>query len=81
MTTDNKGRNGGSRATQKDHPDIVRTEIELGEMLASIGSPNPGVFVMEYQHDDWCKTLRTGRGSDCNCNPDMKVFRVKVADK
>lgn len=28
-----------------------------------------GVFLLEVAHDDWCRTMKTGNGSDCNCNP------------
>jgi hypothetical protein len=38
------------------------------EQLLSVMS-RPGVVHAVYQHDDWCRTLVTGRGSDCNCNP------------
>ena len=28
-----------------------------------------GLIMVQIAHDDWCKTLKTGNGSDCNCNP------------
>ena len=31
-------------------------------------------FVMSYRHDDGCPTLKSKRGSDCNCNPDVFLF-------
>jgi hypothetical protein len=39
------------------------------ERLLSVMSSGPVVVHAVYQHDDWCRTLVTGRGSDCNCNP------------
>ncbi len=41
------------------------------ELLASSG----GVFHMCVAHDAWCKTLTTGNGSDCNCNPEETFYR------
>ena len=29
------------------------------------------VTIIEIQHDSWCKTLKTGSGLDCNCDPDV----------
>jgi hypothetical protein len=28
-----------------------------------------------YSHDSHCKTLKTGNGFDCNCNPDVSFHR------
>ena len=32
------------------------------------------VLMFELQHDTWCRTLKTGNGNDCNCNPDQQFF-------
>ena len=40
---------------------------------------NPGrVTLMNHRHDDWCKTLKTRNGDDCNC--DVEVQFVDVTD-
>lgn len=53
-----------------------RREVSYAEFIASIGSDSPGVFITEHRHDDWCQTLKTGSGLDCNCEPDVLIFRV-----
>ena len=35
---------------------------------------------MEIQHDSWCKTLKTGSGMDCNCDPDIHSENKELAD-
>lgn len=35
----------------------------------------PGIIHAVYSHDSGCQTLRTGRGSDCNCNPSLTFHR------
>lgn len=37
----------------------------------------PGVHMVEYQHDDTCPTLKTGRGFDCNCKPNIYLVTLK----
>jgi hypothetical protein len=37
--------------------------------------PGKGVVHAVYSHDDHCNAPRTGRGSDCNCNPDLTFHR------
>jgi hypothetical protein len=34
---------------------------------------HPGIYHTFVAHDDWCNTLKTGRGQDCNCDPDVEV--------
>lgn len=56
---------------------MKKVKVTVAEMMASIGSRNPGVFIQEYQHDGWCKTLQTGNGHDCNCSPDVVIYRLE----
>lgn len=44
------------------------------EMTQAIAG-QAGVFVLNVAHDDWCMTLKTGRGDDCNCSPDHQLLR------
>jgi len=32
--------------------------------------PEPGVHMVEVQHDHWCRIFK---GKACNCNPDIKT--------
>ena len=54
--------------------DFLRNTVMAWPQVAKIPS-GPCVIHTVYQHDDWCKTLKTGRGGDCNCNPTMRRFR------
>lgn len=33
--------------------------------------------ILRIEHDDWCKTLTSGSGDDCNCQP---VTRLVVLE-
>ncbi len=36
----------------------------------------PGVYILEYQHDDGCPTPRTQRMADCTCSQvDHRLLR------
>ena len=35
------------------------------------------VFHSMIAHDDWCLTLKTGNGGDCNCTPTITRYRQK----
>jgi len=38
----------------------------------------PGAINMiNICHDDWCKTLKTGDGNDCNCNPVTRMVPLE----
>jgi hypothetical protein len=50
-------------------------ETTIGDMIQDLNNGKPGVFHTVYQHDDWCRTLVTGRGTDCNCNPTISMHR------
>ena len=41
-----------------------------------LGSLEPGtVASMTICHDDWCNTLKTNDGLDCNCAPHIQLHR------
>jgi hypothetical protein len=48
-------------------------------MLNEVARGKGGLYVIHYEHDDWCRTLITNRGVDCNCNPDIGFERIKGA--
>lgn len=49
-------------------PDFV--QISADEAMRRMCGGVSGVMVVQLAHDDWCATLKTGRGGDCNCTPD-----------
>jgi hypothetical protein len=52
--------------------DFVQVAAEKVVRRSSSGAP--AVVVLQLAHDDWCKTLKTGRSADCNCNPDESFW-------
>jgi hypothetical protein len=57
-------------------PDFVQISAE--DAMQRICNGTPGIVVVQFLHDDRCRTLMTGRGDDCNCNPD-EAFWSNVA--
>ena len=53
-------------------PDFVK--ISADEALRRMCGGVSGVMVVQLAHDDWCATLKTGRGGDCNCTPDETLW-------
>jgi len=53
--------------------DLTSEETKaMQDLLEALSKP--GVHQMIFQHDDDCKTLKTGKGSDCTCDPDIKII-------
>lgn len=55
---------------------------QLGDVGASAddvlpGIQQPGLYMVYYEHDSWCRTLRTQRAEDCNCTPYVRLLRFK----
>lgn len=48
----------------------VRNLPEIGP--SELGAQ--GVTHIVLEHDDWCE-LYSGRGTVCNCNPDIRYFK------
>lgn len=46
-------------------------------MTDSIIKPGT-VNVMQIRHDSDCPTLKTGKGADCNCDPDMVMIPLQT---
>jgi hypothetical protein len=44
-------------------------EVDIDSLFA------PGVVHCVHSHDAHCRTLKTGNGFDCNCNPDVSFHR------
>lgn len=53
-------------------PDFVQISAE--EAKRRMCSGTPGILIVQLRHDGWCKTLKTGHGDDCNCNPDEALW-------
>ena len=46
---------------------------------ARVLAGKPCVVFLVIEHDDRCKTLRTDRGDDCNCQPSESFYLLKGA--
>lgn len=44
---------------------------------ARLMTEQPGLYILHVAHDDWCQTLRTGNGLDCNCSPETTLERYQ----
>ena len=54
---------------------MKRVPISIEQALHLIGGRAGGVVLMqEFQHDSWCRTLKTGNGNDCNCDPWVQFY-------
>jgi hypothetical protein len=51
------------------------------QYFQAISSGGPKVHHAFVAHDSWCKTMNTGRGSDCNCNPEISYGRQRPLEK
>ena len=47
------------------------------QITQQLSSGQPGLSVIQVQHDAWCKFFATGSPSDCNCNPDHVLVPVE----
>ncbi len=70
------------RANARSH----NASLELMQQLAAYAKALPEVSIDEafapgvvthacYSHDAHCKTLKTGNGFDCNCEPELSFHR------
>ena len=67
------GKSPAAAATTSPYgPDFV--QIGSDEAMRRALGGEPGVIIVRLAHDDWCKTLRTGRGGDCCCDPDESFW-------
>ena len=52
-------------------PESLLKQIAQWPMVPK-GEVVPGRVVHQIvRHDEWCKTLKTGRCRDCNCDPEV----------
>jgi len=35
------------------------------------------IYILRVEHDDWCETLKSGSGLDCNCNPVTRMVPLE----
>lgn len=52
---------------------MAATQREIFEKLQAMRK-NPGVYVLEFYHDDGCPAVVTQRESDCTCKPDVDLL-------
>ncbi len=51
------------------------------EDMTHILQGSAGLFVMQYDHDDWCKAQSTQESDDCTCNADHRLMQFIADDK
>lgn len=51
---------------------VTRTNPSLEELTAAM---QPGLHILSYAHDSWCKAGQTQRMQDCTCDPDVTLLR------
>lgn len=56
-------------------PDFVRISPQAAQRRMREGIP--GVMIVSYAHDAWCRTRTTGNFDDCICNPDEAYWLDK----
>jgi hypothetical protein len=48
--------------------------LQLAVNLLTLGIIENGIFAwVQFQHDDWCKTLRTSSSLDCRCDVEALI--------
>lgn len=45
------------------------------DQIAAFICGQPGLWILEYRHDDGCRAQRTQSLSDCTCSPDISLVR------
>jgi hypothetical protein len=35
------------------------------------------INILRIEHDDWCETLKSGSGLDCNCSPVTRMVPLE----
>ncbi len=71
-----KGRRTPPREPLPPFAQVGGANPDLDTMLAALAGQS-GLFVLNVAHDSWCKTLKTGRGQDCNCDPDHRLLKFR----
>ena len=67
--------NGKSHADIRDVMSLTQWAKSLPEIPMEDAFAQGVVTHMCYSHDAHCKTLKTGNGFDCNCEPDISFHR------
>jgi hypothetical protein len=62
------------KAVDKYCREVVATSTPISE--ADVDSRRGTVTHVMIAHDDWCGTMKTGSGSDCNCTPRATYHRM-----
>jgi len=47
----------------------MRFDSQIKRLLKQGKIQKGEVHLLQVQHGDWCKTLKTGSSADCHCNP------------
>ncbi|MBP5996967.1 MAG: hypothetical protein KA535_03365 [Azonexus sp.] len=52
-------------------------KISPQAMMKRLNANKGGFYYNTIEHDEWCKTLKTGHGEDCNCNPTESIWLMR----
>ncbi len=53
----------------------VGTKNPSVEEMVRTFTEDVGMFVVQIEHDDWCKAQYTQSFDDCTCEPDHRLMR------
>lgn len=53
------------------------SETTLQEVINSVNNSEGGTFIMSYQHEDNCKTIKSQRMEDCTCGDKLDIVHYK----
>lgn len=53
-------------------------QISADEAQRRIAAGTPGLLAQYVGHDDFCRTLKTGLPSDCNCQPEIEFYVIET---
>lgn len=43
--------------------------------IADLLTTHPGLYILQYFHDDFCPGATNGTGEHCCCSPDVRLVR------
>lgn len=75
-----KIKNGKMVHNQKRVNDFARhiratcQQISGEELIEAVTDGGRVIHAM-HAHEQWCETIRTGRGADCTCKPDVTFYK------
>lgn len=56
------------------------SETTFTEVINAINNKSKGIFILSYQHEDNCKTIKSQRMEDCTCGDKLDLVHYKEND-